>query len=189
MLERATYELAAGRNIDVYLRAAEAFSTGVGLFPEQIWALPDIPEEHMFFGKTTGAAIPLMWAHSEYVRLLRSLVDNKIFDRIDPAAERYCNDTPRRVIEVWKINRQVRKVPAGALLRVLASSPFSLHWSDDEWRTPRDTASTPTSLGIEYVDIQIDAAQKAPLRFTFHWPTSNQWQGADYAVEVEKPAN
>ncbi|MGA2905466.1 MAG: glycoside hydrolase family 15 protein [Candidatus Korobacteraceae bacterium] len=188
LLERATYELAAGSNIDAYLRAAEAFSTGIGLFPEQIWDLPDIPEEHMFFGKATGAAIPLLWAHAEYVTLLRSLVDGKIFDRIDTVAARYCNDNPRLVIEVWKMNRQVRKVAAGALLRIQASSPFVLHWSDDEWRTPRDTSSTPTSLGIEYVDLQIDPGQKAPLRFTFHWPVDNQWQGKDYAVEVEQRA-
>jgi glucoamylase len=116
------------------------------------------------------------------------MVDNKIFDRLDPVAARYCNDNPRPVIEVWKINRQVRKVPAGALLRVLASSSFVLHWSDDEWQTPRDTSSTPTALGIEYVDIQVDAAQKAPIRFTFKWPVSNEWQGVDYAVEVERPA-
>ena len=188
LLERATYELAAGRNIDLYLRAAEAFSTGIGLFPEQIWDLPDIPAEHMFFGKATGAAIPLLWAHAEYVTLLRSLVDNKIFDRIDTVAARYCNDNPRLVIEVWKMNRQVQKVPAGALLRIQASSPFVLHWSDDEWKTPRDTSSTPTSLGIEYVDVQIDPGQKAPLRFTFHWPVENKWQGTDYVVEVEQPA-
>ena len=118
MLERATYELAAGRNIDIYLRAAEGFATGIGLFPEQIWDMPDIPEQHMFFGKATGAAIPLLWAHAEYVGLLRSMVDNKVFDCIDPVFKRYCNDNPRRVIEIWKINRQVQKVPAGALLRV-----------------------------------------------------------------------
>ena len=110
--------------------------TGIGLFPEQIWDMPDIPEEHMFFGKATGAAIPLLWAHAEYVRLLRSMVDKKIFDRIDPVFERYCNDNPRRVIEIWKVNRQVQKVPAGALLRMAASSPFVLHWTDDEWTTP-----------------------------------------------------
>ncbi len=91
-LERATYELAAGRNIDVYLRAAEGFATGVGLFPSRSGMRPTFPKQHMFFGKATGAAIPLMWAHAEYVKLLRSVVDNKIFDRIDPVAERYCND-------------------------------------------------------------------------------------------------
>ena len=189
MLERATYELACGRDIDVFLRAAEAFSTGVGLFPEQVWDAPDIPAEHMFFGKATGAAIPLMWAHAEYVKLLRSVVDKKVFDRIDPVAERYCNDKPRTVIEVWKMNRQVRKVAPGTLLRIQASSAFILHWSDDEWNVPHDTDSTPTALGLEYVDLQISGEQKAPLKFTFFWPLDAQWQGQDYAVEIEHSAH
>jgi len=189
MLERATYELAAGRDLGPYLRAAEAFSTGVGLFPEQIWDAPDIPEEHMFFGKATGAAIPLMWAHAEYVKLLRSAIDNKIYDCIPCVADRYCNDKPRPVIEVWKMNRQVRKVPAGAQLRVQAGRPFVLHWSDDEWNTVHDTPSTATALELEYVDIQVDTMQKAPVRFTFHWAMDNRWEGTDYAVAIEHPAN
>jgi glucoamylase len=185
VLERATYELAAGRKIDELLHAAEAFSTGVGLFPEQIWDAPDIPEEHMYFGKATGAAIPLMWAHAEYVKLVRSMLDNKIFDCIEPVAARYCNDNPRRAIEVWKVNRQVPKVPAGALLRVQAESPFVLHWSDDEWHTASDTASVGTALGLEYADIQIENTQKTPLRFTFHWSMENRWEGVNYTVEIE----
>ena len=188
MLERAMYELAAGRDIAEYIRAAEGFATGIGLFPEQIWDAPDIPDQHMFFGKATGAAIPLVWAHAEYVKLLRSMIDNKIFDRIDIVAQRYCNDKPRPVIEVWKMNRQVRRVPPGAQLRIQASSPFRLHWSSDEWHTLHDTDSTPTSLGIEYVDLCADVNQKAPFRFTFFWPTDKQWQGKDYAVEIEQPA-
>jgi len=120
--------------------------------------------------------------------LLRSVVDKKVFDRIDPVAERYCNDKPRTVIEVWKMNRQVRSVPAGALLRIQASSPFVLHWSDDEWNSAKDTPSTMTALGIEYVDIQVDSSQKAPLRFTFNWPVDNQWQGTDFMVQIDHPA-
>ena len=187
-LERATYEVAAGRTVDVYLQAVEAFCTGVGLIPEQIWDAPDIPQEHMFFGKATGAAIPLMWAHAEYVKLLRSVVDDRVFDRIEPVAERYGNTRPRRAIEVWKINRQIRKIPVGTLLRIVASSPFVLHWSDDEWNTSHDVSSTATTLGLEYVDFEIDQLQKAPFRFTFFWPLDNQWQGSDHAIEIEQPA-
>jgi glucoamylase len=189
MLERATYELAAGRDIGQYLRAAEAFSTGVGLFPEQIWDAPDIPEEHMYFGKATGAAIPLMWAHAEYVKLVRSVIDGRIYDHIGCVAGRYCNDNPRPLIEVWKMNRQVRRVPAGAWLRVQAEEPFVLHWSDDEWNTVHDTPSTATALGLEFVDIQVDSKQKAPLRFTFHWAMGNRWEGKDYAVEIDHAAD
>lgn len=186
--ERATYELAAGRNVDLYLRAIENFTTGIGLIPEQIWDGPDMPDKFLTSGGATGAAIPLMWAHSEYVKLLRSVVDNRIFDLIDPVAERYRNDKPRRVIEVWKMNRQVRAVNAGGLLRVQASSPFMLHWSDDGWKTVQETTSTPTAVGVEYADIEVAPSQTAPLQFTFFWRQESEWQGADYQVNVQPAA-
>ena len=183
-LERAIYELSAGRDVDPYLKAVKNFSTGIGLIPEQIWDAPDLPEAFMYFGKATGAANPLMWAHADYVKLLRSVADGKIFDLVEPVAERYRNDKPRPVIEVWKMNRQVKCVPAGGLLRIQASSAFLLHWSDDEWTTKHDTASTPTSIGIEYADIQVASSQSSPIRFTFYWPQRSEWQGEDFHVAI-----
>ena len=183
-LERATYEFAAGRDVDPYLQAVSKFTTGVGMIPEQVWDAPDLPKAHMCFGKATGAADPLLWAHAEYVKLLRSIADGKVFDLIEPVAERYRNEDARPSIEVWKINRQVKSVPAGCLLRMQASSPFSLHWSNDEWVSTQDTLSTPTSIGLEYVDIAIANSQTAPIRFTFYWTQRAEWQGTDYQVEV-----
>ena len=168
-LERAMYELSAGRDIDVYVQAVEKFATGIGLIPEQIWDAPDLPSAFLTFGGATGAAIPLLWGHADFVKLLRSRVDNRIFDFIEPVGARYRNDNPRPVIEVWKMNRQVRSVPAGGLLRIQHSSAFNLHWSDDEWKTVNDSPSTPTALGIEYVDLPISQTQQAPLLFTFFW--------------------
>jgi hypothetical protein len=43
----------------------------------------------MFYGKPTGAAMPLMWAHAEYLKLLRSTADGVVFDLIPEVAERY----------------------------------------------------------------------------------------------------
>ena len=111
-----------------------------------------------------------------------------MFDCPEPVQARYCNDMPRRVIEVWKVNRQVRKIPAGALLRIQAESAFVLHWSDDEWNTAHDTTSLATALGVDYADIQVDLTQKAPLRFTFNWPEDNQWQGKDFVVQIDHAA-
>ena len=178
------YELACGRDAEPYLKAVKNFTTGVGLIPEQIWDKPDLPREHIYFGRATGSADPLMWAHADYVKLLRSIADHKIFDLIDPVAERYRNDKPRPSIEVWKVNRQVQCVPAGSLLCVMASTPFSLHWSDNEWANVQDTASTPTSIGLEYVDIPVAKTQIAPIRFTFYWPQQSEWQGRNYQVDV-----
>ena len=77
------------------MNAVSNFTTGVGMIPEQIWDAPDLPRAHMCFGKATGAADPLLWAHAEYVKLLRSMADGKVFDLIDPVAERYRNEETR----------------------------------------------------------------------------------------------
>jgi glucoamylase len=155
------------------------------LLPEQVWDSDDLPEAGLYLGRPTGSAMPLMWAHAEYVRLLRSTRDGQVFDRIDPVAQRYQGEGRARTdLEVWKFNRRVRHVAPGSTLRVLAGAPFHLHWSRDDWQTTHDTGSTATALGLEYVDIPIDGRQSTSLRFTFFWPEANRWEGADYTVDI-----
>ena len=182
--ERGHYELAAGRPAEPYLKAMEGFAYGVGLLPEQIWDEPDIPERRMFFGKATGAANPLMWAHSEYIKLLKSILDGKVFDLIPPVAVRYLSRERRQPIEVWKFNRRVSSVPGNTLLRILGTAPFHLVWTSNNWEATMATASTPTQLAIEFVDISIAPEQKAPIEFTFFWPADNRWEGVNYTVAV-----
>ncbi len=181
--ERGHYELAAGRSVYPYIKALEGFSHGVALLPEQVWDEPDLPHRHLFLGRPTGAAMPLMWAHGEYLTLLRSTLDGGVFDTIPEVAARYQtrNYTP---IEVWKPRRQPRAVTRGALLRIQAPAPFRLHWCRDDWQTAEDTHSSATTLGIDFVDIPIPPTQRAPIRFTFYWTASNRWEGRDYEVEV-----
>ena len=183
--ERAHYELSAGRDVKPFLRAIEGFASPTGLLPEQVWDEQDKANKHMFLGRPTGSAMPLMWAHAEYVKLLRSVSDGHVFDLIPEVASRYLGDRKAcQLFEIWKPNRQVRVVKRGYTLRVQVPAPFRLHWTDDEWRTVKDTESAATTLGIEFFDIPITAAQQAPIRFTFFWPKSNSWEGRDYLVEV-----
>ena len=183
--ERAHFELAAGRDIKPFIRAIERFASATGLLPEQVWDEQDKPKSHMFLGRPTGSAMPLMWAHAEYVKLLRSASDGHVFDLIPEVANRYLGDRKAcQLFEIWKPNRQVRVVKRGYTLRVQVPASFRLHWTGDEWRTVNDTASAATTFGVEFVDIPITAAQRAPIRFTFFWPESNSWEGRDYLVEV-----
>ncbi|HLH08262.1 MAG TPA: glycoside hydrolase family 15 protein [Terriglobales bacterium] len=184
--ERGHYELAAGRDPRPYLDAMENFAHGVSLLPEQLWDLPDLPSKRMSFGGPTGAAIPLLWAHSEYIKLLRSAVDRQVFDCLPHVADRYLNGGKKTsgTIEMWKHNRQICTIRAGTRLRILAGEEFILHWSDDDWRNPQDTHSTSTAVGVFYVDIATRLDAIAPIRFTFHWPSNDQWEGKDYAVKL-----
>lgn len=183
--ERAHYELAAGRNVRPLVRAMERFSSSTGLLPEQVWDDQDRPELFMLMGKPTGAAMPLMWAHSEYIRLLRSLRDGQVFDLLPPVADRYLNTRTRNpVFEMWKFNRQVRRVDSGRTLRVLARARFALRWTSNQWETVFDTHSTATSIGIHYVDLPTTKGQTGKLQFTFNWTDAERWEGRNFSVAV-----
>ncbi len=183
--ERGHYELAVGRPVQPFIRALEGFAHGIGLLPEQIWDEPDKPSHHLFFGRPTGAPMPLMWAHAEYVKLLRSTLDGQVFDFIPEVAERYQSRAHRKPLEVWKPSRHARMVRRGGTLRIQAPAPFQLHWSRDNWHTVEDTPSSATALGIDFVDIAIAHTQRAPIRFTFLWTTDTRWEGRDYLVAIE----
>jgi glucoamylase len=181
--ERGHYELAAGRSSAPHLRALEAFAHGAGLLPEQVWDEPDRPDLGLHRGGPTGAAMPLMWAHAEYLKLLRSTADGAVFDLVPEVAERYLRGRRRRRrLEIWKPNRRVGQVRAGDTLRVQAPARFRLVWTDDEWATRHDTEATMTALDIGYVDLPIARGQRSPIRFTFLWSEGDRWEGADYSV-------
>ena len=97
--ERAHYELAAGRpEVAVQLLGVmRAQASDGGMLPEQVWDGADIPSRELYNGRPTGGAMPLVWAHAEYAKLVRSLHDGRVFDMPQQAYERYVRPAkPRR---------------------------------------------------------------------------------------------
>ena len=186
--ERGHYEVAAGRDPRTFIETMERFAGATGLLPEQVWDEPDRSRLHLHFGQPTGAAMPLMWAHAEYLKLLRSARDGVVFDRIPEVAARYQTRGVRRPLEIWKLNWRVRRVRRGWTLRVQADAAFMLRWTGDEWRTIHDTLSS-TSVAGAFVDLEVPLDQAEPLRFTFHWSQSGHWQGEDFHVLIEPEPN
>ena len=184
--ERGHYELAAGNSTEKYIRTIERLASNTGLLPEQSWDEADRPEIYEWLGKPTGSAMPLMWAHAEYIKLLRSTADGKVYDAIPEVAERYVgkrNDRTR--FEVWKLTRKVRFMNAGEVLRVHGDAPFTLRWSSDNWKTVNDSTSTQNTLQLDYVDIHDQSATAGTcLCFTFLWTEDNRWEGHNYEVTV-----
>ena len=181
--ERGHYEIEAGRDVRPLLRAMERFSNGAGLLPEQIWDEDDRPEAGMRRGGPTGSASPLLWAHSEYLRLLRSAHDRTVFDLIPDVRERYAGQRCPTRVEFWQPVHPISHARKNHTLRICAPEPFRLHWSqagDPAWR---DSDSRATSIGGEYVDLP--AANLEPrIEFTFFWKDRNAWEGRNYQVEA-----
>jgi glucoamylase len=184
--ERGHYELAAAHSTEAYIRAMENLASTTGLLPEQSWDEADRPEIYMWRGKPTGSAMPLMWAHAEYMKLLRSTADGKVYDAIPEVAKRYLGERgKRKQLEVWKPNRHVRFMRVGEILRVQGETAFILHWSSDNWKTVQDTQSSQNSLEIDYVDLpDIATSSGTCIHFTFFWTKGNRWEGRDYSVAV-----
>src|SRR6185437_15115287 len=124
--ERGHYELACGRDVAPYVQAMERLANHLHMLPEQIWDLPDLPAGFLRFGRASGSAMPLMWAHAEYIRLLRSRADGVPFSLIPAVAARYRGARPkgRHDLEIWSWRRQVARVKPGSTLRVQLPSAF-----------------------------------------------------------------
>lgn len=89
--ERAHYELAAGHpDVAVHLLGVmRAQASDGGMLPEQVWDAADVPERELVNGRPSGSAMPLVWAHAEYAKLVRSLHDGRVFDMPRQPYERY----------------------------------------------------------------------------------------------------
>jgi len=92
--ERGHYALAAGvptENIkDTYVAAMEFFANEGLMLPEQVWDGVGANTPHKFKkGDGTNSATPLAWTHAEYIKLLRSISDEAVWDRYPPVEKRY----------------------------------------------------------------------------------------------------
>jgi hypothetical protein len=67
-------------------------------------------------------------------------------------------------LEIWSRKRPIRSIPAGARLRVIAGSPFTLVWSSSAHRQQRTATGTATSLAVWFVDISPSSGTTLDLR-------------------------
>jgi glucoamylase len=181
--ERAHYELAAGGDYQSLVHAMEAFGAAHGLLPEQLWDADDLPEANMYRGKASGSASPLVWAHSEYLRLLRSSHDKAVFDLIPEVERRYLKEKPKSKFEFWMPKHPIKFARKNCILRVCAPEKFRLRWSADSWATSQDTDSSATGIGAEFCDLS-ESAIAAGVEFTFFWTSRDAWEGYNHRVEV-----
>ncbi len=185
--ERAHYELAAG-HVDEAIRLLHILEASAGagnLLPEQIWDTHDIPEKELFFGKPSGSAMPLVWAHAEYVKLLRSLSDGRIFDMPPQTVQRYINNKTESNRVSWRFNNKCQTIPAGKILRLELLAMATVHWSSDNWQTANDTQTHEIGLDVHLLDLPVDTLPAGTtLVFTFYWSASNTWEGTNFSVSI-----
>ena len=132
--------------------------------------------------------MPLVWAHAEYLKLLRSALDGKVFDRIDPVYERYCEPEGRgkrrRDVEIYSRRRPIHQMPAGNTLRILDERYFELIWTENDWRDAQKTNSR--SLGSAGFSVDLKPGDGSPaVEWTLRWPDQDSWLGYNVRVKID----
>jgi glucoamylase len=185
--ERAHFELAAGhlKQARELQAALERFAGESGLLPEQVWDSKDLPERELFNGRPSGSAMPLVWAHAEYIKLCHSLADERVFDMPPQTVQRYLVDKTTSVYHPWRFNHKCRCLPAGRVLRIELLAPARIHWSTDNWTTVQDRETLATEFEVHYLDLPSGEMNSGTtLVFTFFWSEVQQWEGSDFSVRV-----
>lgn len=185
--ERAHYELAAGRTDAAtrLLHALEHLAADSGLLPEQSWDSPDLPERELYFGRPAGSAMPLVWAHAEYVKLCRSLREGAIFDRPPQPVQRYQVEAIGSPLTSWRFNHKCRVLPVGQTLRIELLNPAVVRWSSDGWQTTAEQPTHDTGLDVHIADLPTASLPTTTsLVFTFYWLPDQRWEQHDYTVQV-----
>ena len=184
---RAHYELAAGRTdkAESLLTTLEGSAGVGGLLPEQVWDGVDMPQRELRRGGPTGSAMPLVWAHSEHIKLLRSLRDGKVFDM--PRARRGAlhQREDRLVHQVMAFQQQD---PFHAVRKGLARGVAGRRARALEHRwgaTFNDSQTSQNAFGIHVADLPVAGlVPGGTVIFTFFWPDAGHWEGETFSVGV-----
>jgi glucoamylase len=131
--------------------------------------------------------MPLVWAHAEHLKLVRSLADRRVFDTPPQTVRRYQRQRMESHLEQWRFDHRIRELPRGKTLRVEVLESAVVRWSPDGWRGASDVATRDSGLGVHYADLPTESlGPGAEVRFTFRWPAAGRWEDADYEVTVRE---
>ena len=184
--ERGHYELALGRDPLPYLEAMRRMASPGGMLPEQVWDADPIPSRRLAPGRPTGSAMPLVWAHAEFIKLLISRHQGHPIDRPRAVWQRYRGRRPAARHAFWWPHAPIAGLPAGAFLAVALPLPAVVHWGHDEWRDAADVPTVESGLGFHIAVLEVSRlAAGARIDFTWRWQGSGDWRDRDCTVVVE----
>ena len=157
------------------------------MISEQLWNAEDLGG--MRRGLPTGAAMPLCWAHAEYVSLVRSAHDGVCFDRVEPAFQRYVVHPVASRHEIWSFRHPLGRMSPGKLLRLIVAAEATVAWSADNWAgTNRADTAHNSALNLWFADLPTEGCPDgAVIEFTFLWKEAKRSEGRNYSVKVSGP--
>lgn len=164
--ERGHYELVRGGDARAYLAAMAAMAGPGGMLPEQVWDSAPIPALGLATGGPTGSAMPLAWAHAEYVKLAYSIAQGNPVDRPEPLWARYHGHRPTAHVWYWSPQAPIRHIPPTARLGFCLPSPVSIHWRADG-AAENKVGTRESVLGVHIAELPQPTMRARQICFRF----------------------
>ena len=164
--ERGHGELLLGNDPIPYLDTMTRTTGPGGLIPEQVWDSDPIPQRFLFPGKPSGSAMPLVWAHAEFLKLLAATDTGRPVELLDAVKARYGGGRPNAATWFWRDTVPFARLDRERTLIIEGQAPFNLECSLDDGATWTDHHSSPLGLGMHGVRFAAaELAQCTSLRF------------------------
>ncbi len=181
--ERGHYELCLGNDPLPYLAAMTRMASAGGMLPEQVWDAAPIAARGLAPGRPTGAAMPLVWAHAEYLKLVASRKLRRPFDRPDSVWRRYGGKRPPVTGVFWMEQAPATTLPEGCALTLALREAGTVRWGVDGWQDVREESTSANPLGLHLLEI---AAQRlrAGRSIDLTYRTGTGWIGRDFRIQV-----
>ena len=156
------------------------------MLPEQVWDSADIPRRELYKGRPTGSAMPLVWAHAEYLKLRRSLAEGRVFDMPAQTVKRYLVEKRRSSFSLWRPNQKCRSIRAGTALRVELLQDAAVRWTSDGWTHAATVVTRSTGWGVHVADLPTGTlAEGTVVQFTIKADTAEvPPAGQEFSVRV-----
>jgi glucoamylase len=183
--ERGHYELAAGRDATPYLEAMASMSGSGGMLPEQIWDSEPLVARALHPGRPSGSAMPLAWAHAEFIKLFASRQRGRPLDLPAAVWQRYQGERPDVRNAFWLPQAPLNEMAPATVLYVGLYESGTIHWGVDDWREPQDVLTQDTGMGVHIARLATqDLRNGARILFTYRSTQTDVWAGRDYTVSV-----
>lgn len=182
--ERGHYAIDAGEDPLPYLKSMLGAASAGGMIPEQVWDTAPIPERFLTPGRPSGSAMPLVWAHAEFLKLALAAKHGAPIERLQAVAEHF-RHAPHPEVTHWRDDSPCVHLPAGTQISIEAHEPFELHYGHDAWRDVADVQSAPVAFGLHRVRIDPRSlAARQSIDFTRRFLGPRGWERRNWQVKL-----
>lgn len=184
--ERSNYEICSKNmeRAEELLKTMENFTNNGKMIPEQVWDSENIPRRGLFKGSPSGSAMPLVWAHAEYVKTAWGLENGRPYDQDQRIMERYVIKKFVSRKDLWSFrNKSTYVRDAESIIFILQADAF-IRFTKDGWKTMKDENANRVMDGLHIIELNLkDMKEGDRMEFTFFWKSSERWEGRNFTLD------